>query len=70
MTIRRTYSKGATIYQLFADDDSWIANYNSLVSAAAVLRYVSGCVMNNREKVIALAALENTTGEADSSETA
>lgn len=58
MTIDRLHTKNATVYRVMGDDGSWIASFDTLILAATVMRYLSGCVMNDKEKVYALAALE------------
>ena len=63
MTINRFYTKGVAAYRLMGDDGGWIASFSSLVMAAAALRYLSGCELNDREKALALAALESASSE-------
>lgn len=63
MTIDRLHTKNTTVYRVMGDDGGWIASFNSLVMAAVALRYMSGLEMNDREKALALAALESTGGE-------
>ena len=63
LTISKSYTKNNPVYKLVGDDGGWIASFNSLVMAAAALRYMSGLEMNDREKTLALAALESTGSE-------
>lgn len=63
MTISKSYTKNNPVYKLVGDDGGWIASFNSLVMAAAALRYMSGLEMTDREKALALAALESTGSE-------
>jgi len=63
LTISKSYTKNNPVYKLVGDDGGWIASFNSLVMAAAALRYMSGCELNDREKALALAALESASSE-------
>lgn len=63
MTISKSYTKNNPVYKLVGDDGGWIASFNSLVMAAVALRYMSGLEMSDREKTLALAALESTGRE-------
>lgn len=62
LTIDRFYAKGVASYRLMGEG-GWIASFDSLVLAAAALRYLSGLEMSDREKALALAALESTGSE-------
>lgn len=63
MTLNRFYKKGVSAFRILGDDGGWIASFSSLVMAAAALRYLSGCELNDREKALALTALESASGE-------
>ena len=63
MTISKSYTKNSPVYKLVGDDGGWIASFDSLVMAAVALRYMSGLEMNDREKTLALAALESASSE-------
>ena len=63
LTISKSYTKNNPVYKLVDDDGGWIASFTSLVMAAVALRYMSGLEMSDREKALALAALESTGSE-------